>query len=119
MTRTIVLPLPPKELSPNARVHYMAKAKAAKRYRNRAALEAAAVRPDKPWKRATVQAFVYHKIRRGRDGDNMLASLKSAIDGLADGGIIENDRELTHKPVVFGVDKSNPRVELLITRDEP
>lgn len=116
-TLVIELPLPPKELSPNARVHYMAKSRAVKRYRQRAMLEAMAAqgRNVRAWSRATCQATFYHSTNRRRDKDNALASIKAGIDGIADARVIVNDSELTHLPVKIDIDKTNPRVVVELT----
>lgn len=112
----IVLPLPFKELSPNARCHWAAKAKSVKNYRLIAWGQSKLELPKrhKPWMEAEAQATFYHKSSRKRDRDNALASLKSAFDGIADAKVIRDDSGLTHKPVVFAVDKSNPRVVIVI-----
>ena len=110
---TITLPLPRKELSPNARVHYMAKARAAKAYRAAAFIEGRK-HPGTKWKKATAQATFFRRTKRAVDSDNALASLKNAFDGIADAGIVSNDRDLTHCPVVSMVDRENPRVEIKI-----
>lgn len=115
---TIILPLPPKELSPNGRPHFMAKARAVKKYRQMAHFKVLSergfnLRPRH--KSATCQINWYAKSKRRRDGDNALASSKAAIDGIADSGFIDNDSGLTHLPVIFHVDKANPRVEITIT----
>lgn len=113
----VTLSLPPKELSPNARVHYMAKARAAKAYRSLAWAAACEQigRHDAPqWEVATEQAIFYFKSNRRRDRDNLLASLKPAFDGLADAGVIADDSGFTHLPVIIKKDTSRPRVEIAI-----
>ena len=122
-TLTITLPLPPKHLSPNARPHWRAKAKATKAYRITAGLTAAGILtgqhdPRPMWKSATVQVRAFYRDARRRDKDNILASLKAAFDGLKDAGLIEDDSGLTHLPMVLAVDKARPRVELVVTRAE-
>jgi len=117
MTVNITLPLPPRCLSPNERPHFHAKARAAKKYRTRAKLEymatfSASVRPRAAT--AVVQATWFAKTRMFPDGDNALATLKAAFDGLTDAGLFSTDRGLTHKPVIFAVSKDRPRVELTI-----
>lgn len=117
-TLTVTIPIPPKELSPNARTHHMVKARAVKNYRLTCGLLACVEgRPAKPWKRARVQAAFYVKTARGlrSDGDNRLASLKAAFDALRDAGIIADDSGLTHEPITLAHDKARPRVELTIT----
>lgn len=117
----VVLPLPPKELSPNARVHWAKKARAVREYRALAinaafcaGIAAAIYTPG--WERAEVQATFYFRQRRTRDADNLLASLKPALDSLADVGIVGNDSGLTHLPVRLEIDRERPRVELTIRR---
>jgi crossover junction endodeoxyribonuclease RusA len=91
----ITLPLPPKELSPNARVHWAVKATAVKGYRALAWAEAKRIigREAAPkWKNATAQAtFYFTKVAR-RDKDNFQAMLKPAFDGIRDSGIIDDDK---------------------------
>ncbi len=122
-TVKIVLPLPDAKLSPNARVHWLAKAKAVKKARGDAGLAACdAQRRFIPagrcpmWKAATVQATFYRKTKRKIDPDNALASIKAQIDGLRDAGLIADDSGLTHLPVKFCIDKADPRLELEVTK---
>jgi len=120
-TVTIVLPLPPRVLSPNhmvgSRRGRFAKAAAARKYREiaREATLATGVESG-PWEHATIQATFYHATRRRRDDVNALASLKPAYDGIVDAGLIEDDdsKHLTTLPAGFGLDKTCPRVELKI-----
>lgn len=81
---TLTFPWPPKELSPNARVHWAARARATKRYRAECgwiARESKATAPD---------GFIEIRVtfcppnRKQRDRDNMQASIKALFDGLAD-----------------------------------
>lgn len=76
----VLLGWPPKELSPNGRVHWAKKAKAAKAYR------AAAYFLSQPgWNNpgANVAITFRPPDRRKRDLDNMLASIKAGLDGIA------------------------------------
>lgn len=84
----ITLSWPPRELHPNARPHYHAKAKAAKAYREAATdiaiaygWETGATIDVKPYA-VTVQFFPPD--RRRRDLDGMLASMKAGFDGICD-----------------------------------
>ena len=114
---TITLSLPSRVLSPNGRHHWRAKAKAVKAYRSLAWLTTQQSIKGAPlWKSATVVCHFYFAQRRGRDGDNLLASMKSAFDGIRDAGLIKNDVGLTHLPVVIDYDKARPRVEVTLTR---
>jgi len=109
------LPLPPKALHPNSRPHWRTKAEAVKRARRDARLVAGPQRPSAPFARATVQATFY--VARRNDTDNLAAWLKSYLDGLQDGGIVANDRDLTVLPPfqTIGVPAAQQRVVLEIT----
>lgn len=114
---TVTLQLPHKSLSPNSRCHWATKARAAKGYRSAAwavALERLGRDPAPQWVQAVCQCRFYFPDRRIRDCDNLLASLKSAFDGLADAGIIANDSGLIHLPVVRDVDAHNPHVDIVV-----
>ena len=81
----LVLPWPTKGLSPNARGHWAKTAKDKKRYREACAWTA------KQQGAGKIDASKLHVAlqfvppdRRHRDMDNMLASMKAGLDGLAD-----------------------------------
>lgn len=84
----VTLPWPPKELSPNARVHWSVLARMKKKYRtacwvlarNAGMSSVTLLGAD----RAEVHLAFYPPDRRNRDDDNMLASMKAGLDGLAD-----------------------------------
>ena len=83
--RAVILPWPPKELSPNFRAHWAKLARAKKAYREacaRAAREQG-MRPVKADKLHLSLTF-YAPTRRAYDLDNALARMKSGLDGLAD-----------------------------------
>ena len=113
-SRVIVLPLPPRELSPNARPHWAAKARAVKHYREAAYLSSLAERPARPMHAARVTARFFFRNRRRRDRDNLLASLKPAFDGIADARVVANDAGMIHMPVEQYVDRTDPRVEIVV-----
>lgn len=120
-TLTVTIPLPPNVLKPNARVHWAAKARAVKRYRIDCGWAADDAINRSGWQtveRATVTPIFYHRINRHRDGDNALASIKAGLDGLADAGVIVDDRGFACRPVEFRVDRKDPRVELIITAEQ-
>ena len=84
---TIRLPWPPKELSPNARVHWAKKAGVSQKYRQDARVltlcEIASAGIN--WVECyNVRLTFRPPDRRRRDLDNMLASIKAGIDGIAD-----------------------------------
>ena len=79
------LPWPPKMLSPNVRKHWRAHAAAKKAYRTACGWRAAqqGAKPMPPGKIAVSLRFVPPD-RRRRDLDNLIAAMKSGLDGLAD-----------------------------------
>ena len=85
---TVRLPWPPKELSPNARVHWAKKAKAANGYRWYCRAETGtkwwAARSRYASAPVNLAITFHPPDRRRRDLDNMLASIKAGIDGIAD-----------------------------------
>lgn len=122
-TVLVVLPLPPRVLSPNvftgSRGGRMQKAGATKGYRAQASRAAEELGVESgPWQQATVQATFYHRDRRRRDDVNSMAMLKPAYDGLVDAGLLVDDdaAHLTTLPATFAVDREHPRVELRIER---
>jgi crossover junction endodeoxyribonuclease RusA len=94
----ITFPWPPKELSPNARVHWAEKAKAAKKYKS-----------DCLWicREAKVQPEIdddeFHLIvefrppsKRRADIDNMLSSIKQALDAVSEATGIDDSKFALH-----------------------
>lgn len=80
----VLLPWPPRELSPNARVHWARKAKIAKAYRGQAWALAVDAWGFRQWVDSASFAITFNPPdNRARDLDNMLASMKSALDGIA------------------------------------
>ena len=89
----ISLPWPAKELSPNARVHWSVRAKAAKAYREQAYYLARNahlphVAFDGP---IGFQVKFCPPDKRHRDDDNLISAFKAARDGIAD-ALGVNDR---------------------------
>lgn len=115
---TIELPLPHKGLTPNRRAQggQYYKLKKAAREAGYLCAFAALKRRDAPqWEQARALIVRYGPNRMHPDGDNVVASLKHYIDGIADCGIIRNDRGLKTDPPILEVDKDNPRIEITIT----
>lgn len=85
MSASVVLPWPPKDLHPNARVHWAKLAKAKKVYRHACYVltKQAGIRID-PQSRPLVSIEFVPPDRRRRDVDGMLAAMKSGLDGMAD-----------------------------------
>lgn len=81
----IVLPWPPRELSPNGRVHWAKKAKAARAYRQACYLLAKQARLVAPaTERIPLLVTFLPPDRRRRDDDNCIGAFKAGRDGLAD-----------------------------------
>ncbi len=123
-TVTVTLPIPARSLSPNARVHWAARSKARAGQRALAAMRARGAMPGPfpyRWPSASILVRWYGKTAQclRLDADNIIGSLKGAVDGLADAGLIADDRGVTWLPPVRAVDKANPRVELVIIKTEP
>lgn len=116
---TITIPHPPRILSPNARAHWRAKATATKQHRMQAwAASVAALKGLPPhWLKARMSVTAYFKTRRWPDPANLMASLKAAEDGIADAGIVANDRGLWPERPTFHTDKANHRIEITITEE--
>ena len=99
LTLRIEIPgLPPAECSPNARVHWAVKAKAAKQYGTTVSYVAvdAKNRSKNPaqWQDldgARVSVTFMLPNNRRRDLDNLIASFKSALDALVRCGILLDD----------------------------
>lgn len=83
---------PDKRLSPNARVHWSAKARAAKLYRKEgwAAAKLAGAKGNK------ISLTFNPRSNRRRDLDNLIAASKSSLDGISDAiGVDDSTFELT------------------------
>ena len=82
----IYLPFPPRGLSPNARLGWRTVAKIKKIYRLECFIEAKKQRLMKlsTSERLNVALIFYPPDKRRRDWDNMLAAIKSGLDGLSD-----------------------------------
>ena len=98
MTLRILLPWPESSLSPNGRTYWRAQAIARKRQRRDAYLlcKSAGAEHFVPVGAVKVSLKFHPPDRRVRDLDNCFASMKSAIDGLAD-AIGVNDKEFTYQ----------------------
>jgi Holliday junction resolvase RusA-like endonuclease len=121
---TIVLPIPPRELSQNSsrQGSWRKRAKKAKGYRTDSYMitRDTMLEGVYKWKRASAQAVFYWPTNRRRDYRNAEAMLKAAYDGMVDAGLIVDDRSdvLTHQPTAFRVDKDRPRVEITVRRSD-
>lgn len=89
---TVFLPWPPKELNPNSTLHWAKKAKYKKLYREACwVLTLEAKLKVDPTKKIPILITFYPPDNRHRDADNMVASIKAGLDGVAD-ALKVNDR---------------------------
>lgn len=111
--------LPGSELSPNYRGHWSRRARVAKSFRGAALLcalnDSDFARPE--YDKAEVSiTLVIRDARYYRDPDNMIASLKPAIDGCVDAGIIkdDSDKHLRYRlPIMYQIDKDRTPLTIL------
>ena len=93
----VILPWPPRALSPNSRPpHWAVLAKAKRAYRSACHLEAIAAGwrngAFAPTDRLHVGLVFVPPDRRRRDIDNLIAAMKSGLDGLADALGVDDSR---------------------------
>jgi len=92
---TITLPWPPKELSPNARLHWAQVSRVKKAYRDAcyyltlSELDRTKQLNDGP---VSVHLEFFKPNRRAMDWDNLIARMKAGLDGVSDALKI-NDRQ--------------------------
>lgn len=121
---TIVLPLPDRDLHPNARVHWGKKQRLTREARQRACIATKdaigshkVFRGQAPWwERAEVRITFYFPDKRRRDADGLLSWCKAYLDGIADAGVVTNDSGLWFQPVDTGIDRERPRAEIRVAQ---
>ncbi len=95
----IVLPMPPKESHPNARVNYHRFAKVKKQQKADCVLACIAQKvPRARLTTATAWSVFCFTTKRDRDIDNLAAWLKATWDGLVAYGLLADDKGLTPLP---------------------
>lgn len=104
----ILLPWPAKELSPNARVHWSKKAAAAKYARLYAFVRTKEAKLSVGAGKVLLAIEFVKPSRRRMDLDNMLASIKPHIDGVAQGLGVDDARfryllDVAEEPVKGGL----------------
>jgi crossover junction endodeoxyribonuclease RusA len=104
-----VIPVPPRELSPNARVHWGARLRVQREYQRQVecaiAMSMATRGLIKPqWTAAVVDYRFVFRVRRRRDRDNLIASLKTAQDCLQRLRIVVDDSAVRIGSVEIDVD---------------
>ena len=91
-------PFPPRELNPNARVHWAKKAKVAKNYRATTYILCRKADIALPGTLGKLHLWIdfYPPDKRQRDADNLLGAMKAGIDGLAEYYRINDNRFIFH-----------------------
>ena len=93
--RIIIPNLPPRDASPNARVHYLKLANVKRTQKDvmiASVLEMPTMdRPDEPWDKAHLTITFRSSDKRRRDIDNLLSASKAYVDGLVAAGVIVDD----------------------------
>jgi Holliday junction resolvase RusA-like endonuclease len=108
-------------LRPNSRQHWRRKAQAVKAYRAMAkayALQALAMQRQPMWTKAKVNIIWRCTKRIHPDPDNIVASMKAAFDGIADAGIVENDKGLWPERPIIETGAHWPEVVLRVEGEE-
>jgi crossover junction endodeoxyribonuclease RusA len=108
----LVLPWPPKELNPNSRVHWAAKANAVKKYRRDCYLLTKVAGLSMPSTHAILVTTFYPPSNRRRDDDNLVAAFKAGRDGIAEAMGVDDSR-LRVQPE-FGDVVKGGRIEILL-----
>lgn len=96
MTFEVLLPLPPREVSPNGRHHWAVKARATKLARREAWYWFRNAMP-KHWFPVPITLDVVYRCPRQargykpKDVQNAIGALKASIDGMVDAGVVPDD----------------------------
>lgn len=116
--KEILLPYPPRELHPNGRAHWGAKARHARKQRAEAILLAKQAGYDKmKWPtegRLCVWITGYARDRRRRDADGLLSSIKWALDGIAETMGVDDSR-FVPRPAISSETRKPPVVRIVVT----
>jgi len=110
----IELPFPAKDLWPNSRPHWAAKARATKKHRAWAYAATLAAKVPKPEGRVNFIVTVHPRATRKIDADNAIAAMKGYFDGIAD-ALGVNDSTFNAPMVLFGLPRPGGlvRIEVL------
>jgi len=114
----VTLPLPERNLHPNARIHHHAKAKITKQARLRAMLAATEATGGNKWRWKTAMAeYRFHlPDKRRHDLDGLLSACKAYQDGIVDAGVLEDDHGIEEIRLTRCIDKQNPRVTIMVKK---
>lgn len=111
----LIVPVPPRELSPNTRCHWRAQSPKKKAYKLicLAAAQESDNLPASPFPTATIR-YEGHFKAKAWDDDNLIGAMKYARDSFARAGIVADDKHFkTIGAECYGYSK-NPRVIVTI-----
>lgn len=118
----VVVPWPHRYLSPNSRINWQAKAQISRRARLTAKLLAKErfgcgnqASPIDDY--IEVQLIAHPRDKRKRDEDNIIASMKSSLDGIAD-ALGVNDASFHFKELQISETKRPPEIEVWLSWKE-
>jgi len=115
----LVLPIPDKTLNPNVIKHYHQKAKVKANAKTASfwIVKQQVTSHDLTAEDRLSVSYIYYRAdKRLVDLDNVVASCKSLQDGVFQ-ALGLNDNQIDHPSIVRGgVDKANPRIEMVIER---
>lgn len=122
-TFTLTLGFPPAKimaaLTPHAKGHWRGKAAATSSLRARVAAAIHMTAPRHAWDKAAITYRFFFPDNIRRDEANMVQRMKPVVDGLVDGGLIVGDhwQVLSTGAVESAVDKTNPRIEIVVRKE--
>lgn len=124
---TVRVGIPHGSLSHNGRAHWRTISSRRKQQRQSAwaaTLEALTNNPlasvahkGNAWKSARIDVAAFYKKKNGPgvDADNLIGSLKGAVDGIVDAGLLADDNGVEWGKVEIVYGDKDPRVELTVT----
>lgn len=111
----IIFSYPHKDLSPNSRIHWAPKAKLKKSAKEEAYFATLAAKAKVPAsEKIAVWIDIYPPDRRKRDVDNVLASLKPHLDGIAEALGIDDSRFVPY-PYILGEVVKGGKIRIKLT----
>jgi len=121
MSKVFIFDLPPTQLSPNARVHWATRARVAKKYKTACHFSICQQSNSDErvgWRKAKA-IITFYRPRKGRpaDPDNLMASMKYAIDSLVSSGVVADDRGIVSEFGGVMDDNECPRVQIELTQE--
>lgn len=115
--RTVIVALPPLPwLNSNQRMHWAVKARLTRQIRDTAAWVTKSL-SEKPMDAVEITAVIHPKTARRFDPHNLQPSVKAAIDGIVDAGLIADDDASRLLETSFRAGEKDPsgaRIDLIV-----